>query len=166
MGDRTHVELTILAKQCDLFEASQLDTDWYEKTIFEEHACYAYDEVNYGDLTHADKGFYERITSQGIAFDVDWQNGDEYGPGSITARFSNTGILIMTQIYEENINLNINNLLKTIRNDSKTVFQKYLKMRKIILKHEDTISVIPWTDQIERGRIHRTKLLIGANSLL
>lgn len=164
MGDRTHVELTILSKQCDLFEASQLDTGWYEKTIYEEHACYAYDEVNYGDLTYGDDQFYERITNQGIAFDVDWKSGSDYGSGCISARFNNLGILIKVQIYENSINLNINKLLSVIKSDYRTVFQKYLEMRKIILKHEKTILVIPWTDQIEWGRIHRTKLLIGADS--
>lgn len=153
MGDRTSVQLTILKKQSEqakilfTYPPDEEDTSWGSGEI--EQSFFTFFEVNYGEL-----GFLGLLHEAGIAYDSSWDAGGEYGPGTISARYTPEGDLILKRISDEQINPDLGTLMALIDAPS--------GLRNFILTHKELITVLPWDDQIKYGKLYLTRKLIGA----
>lgn len=148
MGDRTTVTLTVLESQANqaetVFEFSY-NSDY---NVSNDLHCFEFCDINYGDLP-----FLDALQNQGIAFSSDWGGGDEYGPGSETCRFTESGEAIRKSISDEYRNPPINKLLKLIDQPD--------ALRAFILNHHEEISVANWDNQEKYGKLYLTKQLIN-----
>lgn len=148
MGDRTTVTLTVLADRAA--EALYLIGEEPDYKCGESKglASFQFAEVNYGNLQNLDK-----LKSQGIAFDSDWESGSEYGPGTHWCRFTREGDMRENEVSNEYKNPPIEELMKRI--DDPEVLIGY-----ITTYHFD-VTPPSWEHQNEFGAIYRTKNLIS-----
>jgi hypothetical protein len=148
MGDRTSVTLMLLLSQ----EEAAVKLFEFESEHRMEHAEFVYHsfyEVNYGDLP-----FLDALENAGIAFDSDWDSGDDYGPGCESCRFTADGSVIRKSVSNEYRNPSITALMEKI-ND-------YIALKEFIRKHHDEVSVPSWDKQELYGKVYRTKQLIAS----
>ena len=148
MGDRTQVTLTFpteLLSLVEQFPDHAPDDQWGDDFL----TNFSYSEINYGDLQ-----FLEDLQAAGIPHDSEWERGDQYGPGTEYCRFSPEGELKIIQVYNKEINPNIDSLMESI-NDHEA-------LKKLILRHKDDTTPLPWDDQVKFGKMYRTRQLIHA----
>ena len=146
MGDRTHVELTVL--ECHSEAVEKVFKGFYSKELItEERAVYSFEEVNYGTLRALPE-----LQKQGIAYDSAWAWGSEYEPGIEYLRFTSEGVAVKKWIYQNSRNPDIGELLLAIDSPQ--------KLREVVLKKIEENTVLPWDMQAEYGRIYRVMQLL------
>ena len=146
MGDRTSVTLSIPTV---LIETALPFLDNYQDESNSETLSYfTYYEVNYGELD-----FLCHLIAAGIPFDSEWCAGSEYGAGCKSCRFTPEGEEIINEIYDDGRNPCHTSLMALIDNPS--------ALRAYILAHDERIKVLPWDNQVEYGKLYRTKQLIN-----
>ena len=151
MGDRTNVELTVLASQSKEAEAlftATADEHWE----VDQYASYSFEEVNYGELV-----FLSQLTDAGIAFDSCWGAGDEYGSGTKSCRFTAEGVLELKEVYDCDLNPELLLLMQHI-NDP-------IKLKEIIEEHHKKVTSLPWDNQEQFGKIYRAAQLITPKTI-
>lgn len=146
MGDRTTVKLTLLASQKEaalaFFDEGPEDEDPYGDLV--EFSFY---EVNYGKLD-----FLEKLQNAGIAYDSQWDAGGDYGAGTESCRFTDTGETINKQLYDDCMGIAVDTLIPVIHD--------LLALQKIILDKQEELAVLPWNNQEANGKLYRMKQLI------
>ena len=151
MGDRTNVELTILASQKEKAES----IFYYDKP---NEDCdgnagqwvYQFADVSYGTLE-----FLAALRDAGIAYDSSWESGGEYTAGTASCRFTPEGACIEKDLYDNGINPSLDKLIELIDQPD--------ALRKYILIHQESISVLPLDeDQVKYSKLFLTHQLIGS----
>jgi len=146
MGDRTSVELAVLNSHAATAEEMFV----YAANIKEIGECITYfyfDDINYGELP-----FLNALLAAGIAYSSEWQRGGEFGPGCSSCRFTADGEAETKELYEGDQDPSITQLLQYIDEPH--------KLRSFILEYKEKVSVLPWDNQEEYGKIYRIKQLI------
>lgn len=146
MGDRTTVTLTILNEHTNKVREIAEDFD-YEYPGGAKTNCIQFFEVNYGELD-----FLKKLESLGIAYESAWDNGSEYSSGTKYCRFDSEGLIDIKEIYDNQRNPNIETLMNLIENPDSLI--------RFIRGHHENISVLPWDNQAEYGRIYAALHLI------
>lgn len=153
MGDRTTVYLTfpkVLKEEVDkIFENDPPEEQ--SISIYSSESglmYYTFYEVNYGNLEGLDQ-----LISMGIPFESEWGAGDGYGPSVDYCRFTPEGELVRKVISDSYKAVQMDDLMERIYNPD--------ELRQFILNLHEEITVLPWYNQIEYGKIHRTKQLIS-----
>lgn len=150
MGDRTYVRLTVLESRAD--EAETI-VKTYDQHADREEAdggvvVFSFEEVNYGELP-----FLPQLQALGIAYDSEWDKGDNYGAGGDYCRFYEDGsVSIQTQYEGDDTHMPLH-LLKPYLNHPemlKTEIERYMESCK----------VPGWENQEEYGRRYQTTLLL------
>jgi len=153
MSDSTHVTLTIpssLAEKAkEIFDGGPADK-------YPDISQYNFENVNYGELD-----FLDKLQSAGIPFDSDWEQGDEYGKGCESLRFSEDGEAIRKTIYVSEINPDLHQLMAIVIDPSITDTMKLTVLVTHISKHNDRINCLPWDNQAVYAKTFLTRKLIG-----
>ena len=145
MGDRTTVTLTVPRDFADLVE--KLDEANEREPSTEGNLTYlTYYEVNYGELH-----FLKKLKEQGIPYDSAWCDGDEYGSGTKSLRFTPEGETIEMELYDTHPDMHA---LVALIDDP-------VALRQYILNHQASRQVLPWDNQVEYGKIYRARQLIA-----
>lgn len=151
MGDRVSVTLTVLASQAK--EAEALFDDWSASTE-EEYPLhntdvkdFTFDEVNYGQLE-----FRDALKKAGIAYDVAWEKGHEFGKGTEYCRFDEKGEAAVWEQYEGDEDPPITALMERIDQPDELI--------KYIRSHHERHQYPSWDNQEDFGKIYRARLLI------
>lgn len=149
MGDRTSVTLTVLKEQAQAAQALfEYPPEHQSEDMGSMPLCYFnFYEVNYGDLP-----FLDALQEAGIAFDSDWDHGSEYGSGTDFCRFYPDGTVQRTDYSDEYKNPDLHRMMGLL--DEPEALKAY------ILDHHKKITPQPWDNQIEYGKLYRTKNLI------
>jgi hypothetical protein len=148
MGDRTTVILSVLTEHAEEAQKIFKDDPPQESWTAGRLTRFVFHEVNYGELD-----FLEHLTAAGIAYDSEWGDGSEYGPGCKSCRFTPEGKAIIKALYNSDENPEINLLLP--------VLDDHEKLRLTILEHIKSREVMPWDNQIEYGKIYQAAQLIS-----
>lgn len=150
MGDRVYVSLKVLKEHFK--EARKLinetTSDVYE-TEDKKHVLLNYEEINYGELDGL-----SNLRKAFIPYDSTWEAGLEFGRGTEYCRFNDDGESIIKEIFDEDLNPQIEDLLALI-NDPEA-------LRQWILDHNARNAVLDWNTQMHNTKIARTRALIGA----
>lgn len=146
MGDRTTVILTVLNEHINTVKNI---CDEFDDEFTSGNDCHSllFYEVNYGKLD-----FLEELKIRGIAYDNYWDAGSEYSAGSLTCRFTPEGEVIIKELFDNQKNPDINELVSLLSSHNALI--------KYILDHKEKISVLPWDNQAEYGRIYAALHLI------
>lgn len=148
--DPSTVTLTVLASQAELVET--LISPGYEDFEISEDShltALVFHEVGYGELP-----FLGKLQAAGIAYDSSWSAGSEYTPGTKYLRFTPEGTVISREIYDDQVNPNLDELLKRI--------DKPAELKAYLLAHADHVSVEELLEeQIEFGKRYRATNLIA-----
>lgn len=147
MGDRTNVTLIVLTSQAA--EAQQFFNEDIEEESNEETGltAFMFEEVNYGELR-----FLPKLIEHGIAYNSEWEKGEEYDDGFESCRFTPIGEVETKEVYYNDRNPDINDLMGMLDNP--------LAIRKYLLNHHERITTLPWDRQEEYGKLYRTRKLI------
>lgn len=149
MGDRTWVEILVLNETLPLVKEI-LPDDAEISTSFEFSSFY-FDEVNNGCIEEQDQ-----LTEAGIPYNYEWGTGDNYNPGSKYIRFTPEGELEHIEYYENEINPPLEKLLELV--------SKPKELAEYVQQYSDERTPLPWDNQVEYGKIYRTRQLILANN--
>lgn len=154
MGDRTTVTLTVLMSQADeakrMAEHSQSADNEFDLNGVEFIDLIFYD-VNYGDLNHG-ISYLDNLKAHGIAFESRWEPGSEYGSGCKYCRFNDEGEAVLLEIYDSEVNPELNRLLELI--------DDYQALKAYIQEHAAERTPLPWENQEEYGKLYRATKLI------
>lgn len=147
MGDRTTVTLSFLESQQD--EAlKHFDSVADEAWLDEPFAYHRFEEVNYGTLN-----FLDKLKAAGIAYESEWDRGSEYGPGVKSVRFTADGDVIEKEIYNSECSIDVHDLM--------ALLDKPEELKDLITYTHEAVSVLPWENQEEYGKLYRAKMLIS-----
>ena len=153
MGDRTWVRLRVplsMRAQAEAVIDNPSDIDEYENGENGHNFAnveFSYEQVNYGQL-HC----LGELQKAGIPYDSEWGSGYDYGAGTEHCRFTEQGELSIKEIYENEANPPLPSLLALI--DAPKALRKY------ILEHQESRTILPWDNQEAYGKLYRTHLLI------
>lgn len=149
MGDRTSVTLTVLTSCVTPILTKLLEGHYGHITCgnYAEFSTFEFYEVNHGDLP-----FLDELQQKGIAYDSDWDSGDEYGSGTQSCRFTSEGVAVIKSIYDDELDPPISMLLKYIDAPE--------QLRQYILNHRETHTALPWDNQESNGKTYQTIQLI------
>lgn len=147
MGDRTDVTLTVLTAQTEA--VGVIGPGWSDKFVDGQCTSFEYNEVNYGELE-----FLDALEKAGIAYDSDWEAGDEFPKGRKSCRFTAEGASEVKEVYDTYRNPNIQALMARI--------DDFADLRQYILHHNKRVTSLPWDNQEEYGKRYRVKQLISA----
>lgn len=156
MGDRTYVTLQVPEECRDdvmaIAEASSEGGPWDEwESAIKGLIVLGFEEVNNGELA-----FLKDLRNFGIPYDSDWAAGDEYLGGVEYCRFTSNGDLALKTVHEGTAPV-LETLLEMLEKpEALKIITKYLHDFK------EQVTPLPWDNQIEYGKIHRTKRLITA----
>lgn len=147
MGDRTTVTLSFLESQQD--EALKhfsfvADEAWCD----EPFAYHRFEEVNYGTLD-----FLDKLKASGIAYESEWDRGSEYGPGVKSVRFTPDGDVVEKEVYNSECSIDVHDLM--------ALLNKPEELKDLITSTHQAVSVLPWENQEEYGKLYRAKQLIS-----
>lgn len=148
MGDRTSVVLSVPDQFKEVIEGFGNFDDTWEGAINTQ--CFQYYEVNYGELD-----FLKKLEAKGIAYENEWAAGGEYTAGTKSCRFTAEGIIDIKEIYDIDRNPSIDKLMDLIKSPDKLI--------KFIQIHHEKISVLPWDNQVEYGKLYLARKLIEPN---
>ena len=149
MGDRTSVTIQ-LPKECLETAIGCLPSFDY-KTEIGDSILLEFSEVNYGELEE-----FKELIALGIPCDYEWDSGSEYGSGCKYIRFTSEGELQLVEYYDEDRNPNLNMLLNLLDRPEELI--KYIK------EHKEKLTPLPWDNQVEYGKIYRTRQLLLQNN--
>ena len=161
MGDRTTVTLTVLTchyeQVKDIFkgvrEPNAYNTDEVELMNSVSVTWLQFEEVNYGNLPHLDK-----LTSLGIAFSIEWEEGYEYSEGEQKVYFTEEGEEVYKNYDASNLKINYQELRNILSLTSNPLAD--LEARVAVMT--DLLRPINWENQEEYGKRYRARQLIGA----
>ena len=161
MGDRTRVILTVLTchyeQVKDIFEGywkcDKYNTDEVELLNSVSVTWLQFDEVNYGELPHLDK-----LTSLGIAYSSEWEEGSEYPEGGQKVYFTKEGEEVHKNYDASNLNIKYQELRNILSLTSNPLAD--LEARVAVMT--DLLRPINWENQEEYGKRYRARQLIGA----
>lgn len=147
MGDRTYVHLSVLSAQKAAVD--NIITDGYE-TIndYGKYLQYVYPEVNYGVLD-----FLDVLRAAGIAYDSEWEAGNEYGAGCQSCRFTAEGGVIVKDVYDSELGVPIGLLMEKVDDPA--------ALRELVLEWRQRTLILPWENQEEYGKLYRAHMLIA-----
>ena len=153
MRDPARVDLSILAEHSSkldellkgIKETNYIKTP--DNTAPTDHYTYIFDNADYGDLK-----FLDELQALGIAYDSYWGNGNEFGAGKDTFRFTEEGKVKKLTLYDEDRNPDLTKLMALIDTPGELV--KYLK------KYNKRITPLPWDNQGLYGNKYRVIQLI------
>lgn len=158
MGDRSYVYLYV---PTELYEqareiAVKHDGEPNEENTGDEQVHFmGFEEVNYGEL-HCIK----ELQSAGIPYDMDWGKGFEYEEGVQYCRFTETGDLTLKTVSGSDYYIHPSVLEKVIEeHNSLDAVKDFLK------RHNEAVNPPSWDNQVEYGKMYRTKQLISPNQL-
>lgn len=147
MGDRTTVTLSFLESQHD--EALKcFDINEWDHWLNEPLAYYQFHEVNYGTLN-----FLDKLKEKGIAYESEWDRGSEYGNGVKSVRFTPDGDLVEKEVYNSECSIDVHDLM--------ALLYKPKELKDLITTTHKAVSVLPWENQEEYGKLYRAKMLIS-----
>lgn len=149
MGDRTYVSLYVPIA-CEEETIKVIKAAWGEFNIenkTETLCAFGFEEVNYGELD-----FLPQLKERGIAYDSDWGSGGSYGAGSEMLRFTPEGEAKCITVYDEDRGIDICKLM--------SVLEDHAALKKVILEEAQNKVPLPWDNQVEYGKIYRTRKLI------
>lgn len=148
MGDRTTVTLSFLESQQD--EAlKHFDSEANESWLDEPLAYHRFEEVNYGTLD-----FLDKLKAAGIAYESEWDRGSEYGPGIKSVRFTADGEVVQKEVYNSECSIDVHDLM--------ALLDKPEELKDLITSTHEAVSVLPWENQEEYGKLYRAKQLISS----
>lgn len=157
MGDRTYVYLYVPA---ELFEqakeiAIKHDGEPHGEATDEDGVPFmGFEEVNYGELD-----CIKELQSAGIPYDMGWASGSTYKEGVQHCRFTETGELSLKVVRGSDHTINPGALADVIKkHDTLDAVKDFLK------RHEEAVTPLPWDNQVEYGKIYRTRQLIAGNT--
>lgn len=153
MGDRTYVTLTVLLEHVEqardiLVERNGEPHDEGTTGKTPELGFFSFEEVNYGNLCGRDQ-----LQALGIAYTSEWENGGNFRAGGEYCRFTAEGDTIIKEIYQGDEDPPIAALLQRL--------DDYTKLKAFILDYQEKTTPLPWDNQLQYGKLHRTKLLIS-----
>lgn len=146
-SDQTTVTLSVLSSQAKATERL-FDTSVDEEGISGTEAWFTFYEINYGELE-----FLPELVKAGIAYDSNWERGDQYKAGTESVRFRPDGTVENKTIYDGDPAAPLCELLPLIDNHS--------ELKKYILIRQEHFAVLPWDNQEEYGKLYRTIQLIN-----
>lgn len=149
MGCYTHVELAVpegAAKAAQALFDEEADEDLGSS---EGVTRFSFAEVNYANLA-----FIPLLREHGIAYDSRWDEMSEYSAGVESCRFTEAGEIQVKEISDDSLSIPLVQL--------KEYIDKPEQLRKFILAHEESITVLPWDNQVEYGKRYRLRQLITA----
>lgn len=147
MGDRTTVTLSFLESQQD--EAlKHFDSVADEAWCDEPFAYHRFEEVNYGTLD-----FLDKLKTAGIAYESEWDQGCNYGPGVKSVRFTADGQVVQKEVYNSECSIDVHDLM--------ALLDKPEELKDLITSTHQAVSVLSWKNQEEYGKLYRTKQLIN-----
>lgn len=142
--------LTVLTSQREKTETLFSDTSNEDAENGTGVWIYWFHEIDYGNLD-----FLTKLRDAGIAFDSSWDSGSEYEAGTSSCRFTFYGSCIEKNIYDSHVNPPIDMLMGFI--------DQPVNLRKYILDHQETISVLPLDQNQETyGKLYQAHKLIGS----
>ena len=148
MGDRTTVTLSFLESQQDEalkhFDAEEADA-WLQEPL----AYHQFEEVNYGELE-----FLDKLKAAGIAYESEWDRGSDYGPGVQSVRFTADGEVIEKSVFNDECSIDVHDLM--------ALLDKPEELKDLITSTHKAVSVLPWENQEEYGKLYRAKQLISS----
>lgn len=149
MGDRTWVEIVVLNETIDQVK-SILPNDADVTPGVSLSAFYFY-EVNNGHIEEQ-----EELSKHGIPYNYEWGNGDNYEAGSKHIRFTPEGEVQHIEYFESEINPPIEKLLELVDQPE--------KLAQYVRQYSAEKTPLPWNNQVEYGKIYRTRQLILVNT--
>lgn len=149
MGNRTWVEITVMNESATLVKEILVDVDEINEDI--SLTNFRFYEVNYGCVEEQDQ-----LTDLGIPYNYEWGSGDNYKSGFKYIRFTPEGEVKHIKYYEDEINPPLEKLLELVSNPEKLV--------RYVQQYADDKTPLPWDNQVEYGKIYRTRQLILANN--
>lgn len=148
MGDRTYVNLYVLNTQAEAAKELFGRTTASDETTGETLSFFGFQEVNYGELS-----FLDELQQAGIAYDSNWDSGDDYNPGTKSLRFTPEGEIHTNVIYDGESSTPLEDLLPLI--------DKPIELRQYILDRQKRFEVLPWDNQEQYGKVYKTVQLIA-----
>jgi hypothetical protein len=147
MGDRTSVTLSFLESQQD--EAlKHFDSDADEAWCDEPIAYHRFEEVNYGTLD-----FLDKLKVAGIAYESEWDSGNNFGPGVKSVRFTADGEVVEKEVYNSECSIDVHDLM--------ALLDKPEELKNLITSTHQAVSVLSWENQEEYGQRYRARQLIS-----
>jgi hypothetical protein len=135
MGDRTNVELSIIAVHHEQAKAiwETYDTCAEVTTQDEEISIILFEEVNYGELP-----FLNKLEEAGIPYDSDWGSGCEYSAGCRSFRIDENGEHDITEVgNNDTINCIGTETLRKIYSDGElSAMDKLVKIQDLVEERE------------------------------
>lgn len=149
MSDPSTATLTVLTSQAaqakELFDYESSEDPQVDGPI----TNFIFNEVNYGDLP-----FLPALRNAGIAYDSNWSGGYEHEAGTLSCRFSPDGEAVEKEVYESDLNPDLDALL--------AVIDKPVQLRQYILDHKEKVTVPYLADaNEEHGKLYRVRQLVG-----
>jgi hypothetical protein len=150
MGDRTTVTLCI-PKEFEEITSKLIADDPWDTSSTEKLSYLVFEEVNYGELSNLDL-----LIENGIPYTATWERGGEFDPGSEYARFTPEGNVEVKTIYCSDESIPIHVLLSWAEKSTQFLLDS-------LNDANARIAVLPWDNQVQYGKIYKTKLLITGN---
>ena len=151
MGDRSYVDFTFLGVHKESV-GRILEVNFDNEPVITYvggTCCIAFNEVFYGELDGL-----AGLQKEGIPYNSYWQAGHGYSAGGEYVRFTTEGEMVKKTIYvEEETAIQIHKLLK--------VLDDHAALKKVILDHQNFLTILPFDNQEEFGKRYRTKQLIS-----
>ncbi len=151
MGDRTWVEIIVLKESLD--QVKEVLSDFLDLEIAEGDylaSLYFY-EINNGCVEE-----HVQLTERGIPYNYEWGPGDNYYPGTKYIRFTPEGNLQHIEYYDNEVNPPLEKLLELVSKPKELV--------EYVQQYANERTPLPWDNQVEYGKIYRTRRLIHANT--
>ena len=149
MGDYTWVEIIVLNESAPLVK--EILTDYVEIDESPSLTSFFFHEVNNGCVEEQDQ-----LTNLGIAYNYKWGKGDNYDSGSKYIRFTPKGDLQHIEYYANELNPPLEKLLELVDQPE--------KMAQYVRQYSAEKTPLPWDNQVEYGKIYRTRQLLLANT--
>lgn len=152
MSDPTWVEIVVLKESLpQVKEVLNLLDGEGEISEGVELASIYFHEVNNGRIDEQDE-----LTNFGIPYNYEWGKGDNYDAGAKYIRFTSEGEVKHIKYYELEINPPIEKLLELV--DQPEELAQYVR------QYSADNTPLPWANQVEYGKIYRTRQLLLANT--
>ncbi len=151
MGDRTTVTLHVPKEYAG--DATRLiGNGYWVKSEEDDFAYIVYEEINYGELPNL-----PLLIKAGIPYTYSWSSGCEYGEGAEYGRFTPEGEPDVKSFCDSKTAIDVERLHRLINKPEELI--------ALICKEKAKYEVLPWDNQVEYGKLYRTKQLITGNSI-
>jgi hypothetical protein len=153
MSDPTTVRLITLKSQDEAVDLLVKKRDWEPQEIEEDHHLITrtFCEVNYGELHCSKLGYLKK---EGIPYVMEWENGSEYGSGTLYSWFTEEGEYKEKTIYDADFNPDLSELMKLLNDPAKLI--QYIK------DHKENVQPVELTPEMEHyGKKYKVIQLIS-----